>query len=117
MALKEQRTRPQALYIWRLKHSRLRSEFHDSVASSIVAKPDSGWLIDVGCGPGLLEKKIRARAPMLRVVGIDIDMAMLSEARASGCTYLVRASADSLPLHTGEVGRVISTTSLKDWAN
>lgn len=117
MASKEQRTRPQALYIWRLKHSRLRAEFHDRVAKSIANGLDPGWLVDVGCGPGLLAKKLLARSPELRVVGLDIDIAMLNEARSNGCAYLIRASADSIPLRTDAVGRVVSTTSLKDWAN
>jgi len=117
MASKEQRTRPQALYIWRLKHSRLRAEFHDRVAKSLANGLDPGWLADVGCGPGLLAKKLLVLAPELRVVGIDIDIAMLNEARSSGCAHLIRASTDSLPLRTGAVGRVVSTTSLKDWAN
>jgi len=117
MAAREQRTRPQALYIWRLKHSRLRAEFHDRVAKSIANTFRAGWLVDVGCGPGLLEKKLLALAPELGVVGIDIDMMMLNEARASGCANLVRASADSLPFRNDALGVVISTTSLKDWAN
>ena len=117
MTAKEQRTRPQALYIWRLKHSRLRSEIHDRVANSIVEGFTRGWLVDVGCGPGLLMKKLDILAPGLRVVGIDIDKIMLSEARRGGCEFLVRASADALPFRDNEVGRVVSTTSLKDWAN
>jgi len=117
MISKEQRTRPQALYIWRLKHSRLRSEFHDRVANTIADESLSGWLVDVGCGPGLLAKKLLARAAGLRVVGIDIDMTMLREARAAGSGYLVRGSADSLPVRTGAIARLVSTTSLKDWAN
>jgi len=117
MASKEQRSRPQGLYIWRLKHSRLRSEFHDRVAKTIAQEPDPGWLADVGCGPGLLAKKLLVLAPRLRVVGVDIDMVMLNEAHSGGCSHLIRASADSLPLRTGAVGLVVSTTSLKDWAN
>jgi ubiquinone/menaquinone biosynthesis C-methylase UbiE len=113
---KEQRTRPQALYIWRLKHSRLRAEFHDRVAKSIVPELDQSWLADVGCGPGLLAKKLLKLAPGRRIVGVDIDMAMLNEARSSGA-HLIRASADCLPFRTGSIGHVVSTTSLKDWAN
>ena len=117
MGARDQRTRPQALYIWRLKHSRLRAEFHDRVANSIAKEFRAGWLVDVGCGPGLLAIKLLPLAPELRVVGVDIDMMMLSEARVSGCPYLVRASADSLPFRSNAIGLVVSTTSLKDWTN
>ncbi len=117
MGSTEQRTRPQALYIWRLKHSRLRADFHDRVAKSIAKEFRTGWLVDVGCGPGLLARKLMSLAPELRVVGVDIDIVMLNEARISGCPYLIRASADSLPFRDGAIGLVVSTTSLKDWRN
>ena len=115
MAPKDQRTRPQALYIWRLKHSRLRAEFHDRVANSLVSGLDQAWLADIGCGPCLLEKRLLKLAPELRIVGVDIDMTMLNEARSSGA-HLIRASADCLPFRTGTIGHIVSTTSLKDWA-
>ena len=117
MASKDQRTKPQSLYIWRLKHSRLRSELHDRVAKRIVAGFAAGLLIDLGCGPGLLAKKLRALAPEIRVVGIDIDKIMLNEARTVGITDLVHASADHLPFRDDSVGLLVSTTSLKDWTN
>src|SRR2546421_3000027 len=110
----DQRTRPQALYIWRLKHSRLRAELHDRVANAIASGHDQDWLADIGCGPGLLEEKLLKLAPGLRIVGVDIDLTMLKEARSSGA-HLIRASADSLPFRTDAIGRVVSTTSLKDW--
>ena len=117
MASRDQRTRPRSLYIWRLKHSRLRDEFHDRVAKSIAPGLGAGWLADVGCGPGLLAKKIAVSAPRLRLVGIDVDMAMLKEARSGGCTDLILASADSLPIRNSSVGLVVSTASVKDWTN
>jgi ubiquinone/menaquinone biosynthesis C-methylase UbiE len=85
------------------------------VAKSIVPSLDQGWLVDVGCGPGLLAKKLLALVPGLRIVGVDIDMAMINEARSSGA-HLIRASADSLPFRTSGISHVVSTTSLKDWA-
>ncbi len=117
MGLTRQQVKPQALYIWRLKHSRLRAEFHDRVATSIAKRFRTGWLVDVGCGPGLLAKQLQSLAPELRVVGVDIDMMMLNAARNSGCPYLIRASADSLPFRDGAIGLVVSTSSLKDWTN
>jgi ubiquinone/menaquinone biosynthesis C-methylase UbiE len=117
MGSTEQRTKPQALYIWRLKHSRLRAEFHDRVAGSISKRFRTGWLVDVGCGPGLLARRLISLTPELRIVGVDIDIMMLKEARISGCPYLIRASADSLPFRSNAIGIVVSTTSLKDWKN
>ena len=114
---RDQRTRPAALYVWRLKRSHLRTEFHQRVAERVVAAFQAGWLADIGCGPGLLARKLLARTPELRLVCVDIDSKMLEAARSSGCRYLVRASADQLPFRSGVINLVVSTASLKDWAN
>ena len=42
--------------------------------------PDSGDILDLGCGHGLLANLMALRSPARRVIGIDIDCARISEA-------------------------------------
>jgi len=41
----------------------------------------SGWLLDLGCGPGGIALKIARRLPEVRVVGIDFSVNMIRAAR------------------------------------
>ena len=105
------------LVIWRLRHSRLRRAFHAEVASEVSASRPQGWLPDVGSGPGLLAQRLMAANPGLRVVCVDVEPGMLRAARESGCPYLVRATADRLPIRTASCATAVSTATLKDWAD
>lgn len=109
--------RPLGLIIWRLKHSRLRREFHAQIAAGFDPAALRGWILDVGSGPGLLARRLRTAHPDLRVVCVDIEPRMLEEARSLGCGDLVRASADLLPFRSDVLDTVLSTASLKDWGN
>ena len=110
------RMRPLRLVIWRLRHSRLRREFHFRVVADVAAREPRGWVLDVGSGPGLLALKLSARNPSLRVVCLDVEPGMLKAAREAGCSYGVRATADHLPFRGGQFGTVVCTATLKDWA-
>lgn len=44
--------------------------------------PESGSVLDIGCGPGALAARLARTRPELTVVGIDRDRAMLEKARA-----------------------------------
>ncbi len=104
------------LVIWRLRHSKLRRMFHRSVADEVSRAHPTGWIVDVGSGPGLLAMQISRAHPGVRVVNVDVTRAMLLAARASGRLDVVRATADSLPFRDGEFDTVVSTATLKDWA-
>src|SRR6266702_4327725 len=80
-ALRWERTRPQSLYVWRLKRSRLRREFHSRIANQMAPFVNDGWLLDVGCGPGFLAEQIACLKSPGRFVGIDIDRGMLKIAK------------------------------------
>lgn len=109
--------RPLGLVIWRLRHSRLRRAFHAAVAVEIARSNPQGWLPDVGSGPGLLAQRLMEDRAGLRVVCVDVEPGMLRAAGSAGCRYLVRASADHLPIRTAACGTVVSTATLKDWAD
>ncbi len=111
------RMRPLPLVIWRLRHSRLRREFHAKVAEAVLRGSPQGPVVDVGSGPGLLAARLMRARPDLRVVCVDVEPAMLAAAREAGCRDLVRASADLLPFRTGSFPTAVSTASLKDWFN
>ncbi len=105
------------LYVWRLKRSPLRKEFHSRIADRIVSLQSAGWIVDVGCGPGLLEARIASRIGSERVVGVDIDHRMLRLA-SSGCNCeAVQATAACLPFKNESVDVVVSSASLKDWGD
>lgn len=56
-------------------------------------------ILDLGCGPGTLARRIAERAPAAVVVGVDPDPVMLARARAvlGPRVPLLRASATALP--------------------
>jgi ubiquinone/menaquinone biosynthesis C-methylase UbiE len=107
--------RPLGLVIWRLRHSRLRREFHAEVIRAILAAEAQSPVLDVGCGPGLLARRLVTAKADLRVICVDVEPRMLEAARAAGCRDLVRASADLLPFRPQSFPLVVSTASLKDW--
>lgn len=109
--------RPLGLVIWRLRHSRLRREFHVQVASDVATVPLRGWIPDVGSGPGLLARRVMQEHPEARIVCVDVEPGMLVAAHSSGCGDVVRASANRLPFRSGAFETVLSTASLKDWAD
>ena len=56
------------------------------------------WILDIGCGTGRLTAEILARAPAVRVTGVDRSRAMLSEAtRRFGTFPVLQADAVRLP--------------------
>jgi predicted TPR repeat methyltransferase len=59
-----------------------------------------GWVVDVGCGTGLLLSFLRGLGCSAEYVGIDVSEAMLVKAclRADGLTHLIQADGNNLPL-------------------
>lgn len=109
--------RPLGLVIWRLRHSRLRREFHLRILEALSAARPEGLVLDVGSGPGLLAGRIARAHPAARVICLDVEPGMLEAARTAGCRDVVRASADRIPFRSGTFPVVVSTASLKDWAD
>lgn len=54
-------------------------------------------VLDMGCGPGTYLARLRRRAPTARLVGLDLSVGMLAEARAAGTTALASGDVTSLP--------------------
>lgn len=110
-------TRPRALYILRLRTSKLRSAFPQRIADRVAAVHPGGWLLDVGCGPGLLENRLASRFGRDRLVGVDIDRDMLVVAGSEGVMDLIRGSSACLPFRDGSIATAVLSASLKDWGD
>ncbi|MBI4459928.1 MAG: methyltransferase domain-containing protein [Acidobacteria bacterium] len=75
-----------------------------TLEAAIAAIPWTGLkrLLDLGCGTGLLEEAVRARLQKpLQVVGVDISLAMLQQARQKlrngYCLHWTNVQAEHLP--------------------
>ena len=111
------RVRPRSLFVRRLKASRLRTDFHRRIASQVAHEIAGKWLVDVGCGPGLLAKHLGQVAPPMRLIGVDIDPWMLRVAKSEQRMETIRGSSLALPFKDRTIGTVVSSASLKDWTD
>ena len=71
----------------------------------------------MGCGPGLLARHLGQVVPSVRLIGVDIDPWMVRVAKSEQTMEAVRGSSLDLPFKSGSVGTVVSSASLKDWAD
>jgi SAM-dependent methyltransferase len=93
----------------------LLGSFYDGIADDIAATASSGAsVLDVGCGPGHLTRRLAALG--FDATGIDLDPAMIERATARGGRYLA-ADAASLPFEDGAFDLVVSTLSMHHWTD
>jgi SAM-dependent methyltransferase len=73
-----------------------------------------GWVVDVGCGTGLLLSFLRGLGCSAEYVGIDVSEAMLVKAclRADGLTHLIQADGNNLPLRGKSADTLLSFTAI-----
>jgi ubiquinone/menaquinone biosynthesis C-methylase UbiE len=73
-----------------------------------------GWVVDVGCGTGLLLSFLRGLGCSAEYVGIDVSEAMLVKAclRADGLTHLIQADGNNLPLRSKSADTLLSFTAI-----
>jgi ubiquinone/menaquinone biosynthesis C-methylase UbiE len=105
--------------IMRLPHMARLRRFLARRATDLVA---AGEAADLGCGPGYLAIELARRAPELRVTGVDLSDAMLTQAianaRMAGVTHQTdfrTADAALLPFPDASLDLVVSTLSLHHW--
>lgn len=94
-------TRPFASRIW--------TRVMENIA---MRTPKNGTVVDLGCGPGTVLRLLRAKRPDLRLIGTDIDPAMIAiaERKAQGKSItFVEASADALPLPPASADIIVSS--------
>lgn len=77
--------------------------------------PD-GTLLDIGCGTGILLKKISEQFPSARLHGLDASNEMLNVAKSKGfAAELLCGSAAALPFEDGTFDHVVSVSSFHYW--
>ena len=94
----------------------LLGAFYDGIAADIAATASPGAsVIDVGCGPGHLTRRLVALG--FDVTGIDLDPAMIERATARGGGRYLAADAASLPFEDGAFDLAVSTLSMHHWTD
>lgn len=85
-------------------------------AIRLLAIPDDGRVLDIGCGNGWATRLMAEQAPDGRVVGIDISDEMVDLARESSASFsnleFREASAEKLSFAEGEFTHAFSMESL-----
>lgn len=76
--------------------------------------PDGGTVLDLGCGTGTMTTWIKQQHPKSRVIGLDLDPAILGMARTKAKRAgveieFIEASAADMPLPDDSVDRVVSS--------
>jgi SAM-dependent methyltransferase len=94
----------------------LLGSFYDGIAADIAATaPPGASVLDVGCGPGHLARRLAALG--FDVTGIDLDPAMIERATARDGGRYLAADAASLPFEDEAFDLVVSTLSMHHWAD
>lgn len=98
-----------AIYDLRLVQRLTYRPVHDAVAAALRARRPRR-VIDVGCGTGLLARRLRHELPGVAVVGCDFSYGMLRHASAQGTAVAwVQGDAQCLPFRDGSADAVVST--------
>jgi ubiquinone/menaquinone biosynthesis C-methylase UbiE len=105
--------------IMRLPHTALLRKYVARRATGLVS---TGAAADLGCGPGYLAIELAQHAPGLRVTGVDLSDAMLTQAIANARLADVAYQTDfrtgdvaALPFADAALDLVVSTLALHHW--
>jgi ubiquinone/menaquinone biosynthesis C-methylase UbiE len=87
---------------------------HDAVVATLDGQPVRG-VVDVGCGTGLLTRRLARSHPDARVVGCDLSLEMLEHAaRRDSRVSWVQGDAQLLPVRDA-VADVVVCTEAYHW--
>ncbi len=94
-----------------LDHALLQKHCAQKLLTSIAAYHRSGWLLDLGSGPGTLQHQKSALHQA--TVCYDISLPMLVKAKQQGANVTVNGDAKRLPFAAQSVQTVISNLMLQ----
>ena len=96
--------------------------YYARVAEETAAACAYGRVLEVGSGPGHLAVRLAQEAPAVRLIGVDISVAMVEraarhvqEASLAGRMRFEVSDVGALPFDDGEFDGVVSTLSLHHW--
>ncbi len=95
-----------------LTHGRLDHEREYTVLRNLIGKPP-GPVVDLGCGAGLMLRRLSRDFPGLQTIGVDVSRPMLEEAMAqvrenAQMADFVRAQAPLIPFNDASLGAVVA---------
>jgi ubiquinone/menaquinone biosynthesis C-methylase UbiE len=92
------------------------------IAKNIAQNSNSGIILDIGAGYGYLPIEIAKRCPRMQLIGIDIELELISdgikniqEKQLTDKVTFLMAKAESLPFVDDGFDMVVSTMSLHLW--
>jgi ubiquinone/menaquinone biosynthesis C-methylase UbiE len=98
-------------------------DLYESVAEEVSSKLDSGRILDIGTGPGMVPLEIARKSKGLEIHAIDISHEMVEiankNARRAGLSERARfqyGSAEKIPFEKDYFDLVITTLSFHHWA-
>ncbi|MGE3334337.1 MAG: methyltransferase domain-containing protein [Rhodospirillaceae bacterium] len=81
-----------------------------------ISPPEQGALYDLGCGPGNVTTKLKARWPTRTVIGVDSSLEMLNTARSKHAVEEVRFErADIAKWSASQPAALIFTNAALHW--
>ncbi|MCX5633923.1 MAG: class I SAM-dependent methyltransferase [Phycisphaerae bacterium] len=93
--------------------------YYEMVTDDILQYCREGRLLDIGTGPARLLLKIHAKAPQLRLVGIDSSPAMVTKAKENitgvESIEIKEGNAGNIPFPDKCFDIVVSTASIHHW--
>jgi ubiquinone/menaquinone biosynthesis C-methylase UbiE len=102
--------------IYNVTAARILRRPERKIVNDVVAKMDSGTMLDLGSGTGYLSIEIAKRVPGLRVYGIDLSRQMVRIARghAKGVenAQFELGNVANLPFEDDSLDFVVSTGAL-----
>jgi ubiquinone/menaquinone biosynthesis C-methylase UbiE len=100
----------------------VRTVYRKFAAGVLAQGVTSGCVLDLGTGPGYMAIQIAKREPELRIIGLDLALHMVEQARRraghsslNGQVLWPQADAHSLPFADHSFDLVFSTFALHHW--
>ena len=96
--------------------------FFDRVHRGVLRRIPPGFVptavLDIGCGTGRLLRRLHQRWPSSALTGVDLAEGMVAQARRlTPAAVIHQAPAEQLPVESGSLDLVTSTTSFHHWSD